>query len=99
MDFPILVNVAFVSSLAVVAAQQILKLKFIPATFANKYPVPTNILLSIAASIIAVVSNKQATPTGAVGWIALVAFVAVVAGIVYNTLLRNWTELRQMETK
>lgn len=96
-DFQFLVEVAMVSGLAVVAAQQILKLKIIPLAFANRYPVPTNILLSIAASIIAVVTNNQSTPDGALGWIVLISFTAVIAAIVYNNLLKNWAQLRQSE--
>lgn len=85
------------SALAVVAVQQILKLKFVPLAFANKYPVPTNILLSIAASVIVVWQDKVVEPTTWTQWVALVAVVAVVAAIVYNQLIGKWKELRETE--
>lgn len=85
------------SALAVVAVQQILKLKFVPLAFANKYPVPTNILLSIAAAVIVVWQDKVVEPTTWPQWVALVAVVSVVAAIVYNQLIGKWKELRETE--
>lgn len=95
MDFAAITGLA---ALAVVAVQQILKLKFIPVAFANKYPVPTNILLSIVAALIAVSSGEVATPNTWTQWVTLTATIAVVAAIVYNQLIKNWDELRAMET-
>lgn len=90
-------HVTAIASLAVVAVQQILKLNFIPLSFANKYPVPTNILLSIGAAIIAAWQSNS-HPTTWTGWVAFVAVIAVVAAIIYNNTLRNWKELRDTES-
>lgn len=96
MELTFFTQAAALAALTVVAVEQILKLKFIPWQFANKYPVPTNIILSIGASIVVVMMNL-AQPIDFGGWVLLVATIAVVAGIVYNTILRNWSELRAME--
>ena len=93
----LLSQVVALSALAVVAIQQILKLNIIPIAFANKYPVVTNILLSIGASIFIVWQNILKTPVGKSEWLLLVAVISVVAAITYNNLLRNWTELRSLE--
>jgi len=85
------------AAVGVVAAQQLLKLKFIPVTFANRYPVPTNILLSIVAAVIAVWKSNVVQPTVWTGWVSLVATIAVLAAIIYNQLIKHWTELRDME--
>lgn len=85
------------AALAVVAVQQILKLKIIPTGIANKYPVPTLIVLSIVAAIIVVWQGNMAHPTAWTQWVALVATIGVVAAIVYNSTLKNWPELRSIE--
>lgn len=90
-------KITALSALAVVAVQQILKLKAIPVSFANRYPVPTNIILSIIAALIAVWQSNMVNPTTWQSWTLLVATIAVVAAIVYNSTLRNWKELRDME--
>lgn len=95
MDF--FTHVVALSALAVVAVQQILKLKAIPIPFANRYPVPTNILLSIVASVIVVWTSKVHVPVAWTDWVLLVVTTSVVAAITYNNTLRNWTQLRQME--
>lgn len=85
------------AALAVVVLQQILKFKFVPVNFANKYPVPTNILLSIGAALYVVWQSDVPTPHVWTSWVQLVATISVVAAITYNMLLRNWTELRATE--
>ncbi|WP_241473757.1 hypothetical protein [Mycolicibacterium neoaurum] len=75
---------------AVVLVQEILKLNIVPGTFANRWPVPTNIILSIIATIVVVrpvwdVNNLPAL-------IAQIGTVAVVAAITYNQLLRSWVK-------
>jgi len=94
MDF--FTHVTALASLAVVAVQQILKLNFVPMGFANRHPVPTNILLSIAAAIIAAWKTSVA-PHSWTDWVLLIATVSVVAAIVYNSTLRNWAQLRSTE--
>lgn len=93
MDF--FTHVTMLTALAVVAVQQLLKLKFIPVAFANRYPVPTLIVLSIAGAII--VSWQTVWPTAWTGWVLLVSTIAVVAAAVYNFIIKNWTQLRSME--
>lgn len=89
--------VAATAAIGVVVVQQILKLKFIPVSFANKFPVPTLLVLSIIASLIAVFSVPVVAPTEWWGWVVLVVTIAVVAAIIYNNILKNWDELRATE--
>jgi|ERR1039458_5623613 hypothetical protein len=89
-------QVTFLASLAVVVIQQILKLKFIPIAFANRYPVPTVILLSIVAAVVVNWAGWQ-TAHGVGQWIVLFAKICVVAAIAYNVTLKGWTQLRTME--
>jgi hypothetical protein len=96
MELEFFTRTAGLSALAVVGVQQVLKLKFIPVAFANRYPVPTNILLSVLVSLI-VVWKSSLEPVVWQDWLLLIATVSVVAGIVYNTLFRNWNELRATE--
>lgn len=96
MDLAFFTQATALAAIAVVVVQQILKLKFIPVSFANKYPVPTNILLSVVASIVAVWQNGVNAVTWQ-DWVVLAFTVSVVAAITYNALLRNWTELRATE--
>lgn len=96
MDIAFFTQATALAAIAVVVVQQILKLKFIPVSFANKYPVPTNILLSIVASVVAVWQNGV-TAVSWQDWLVLAFTVSVVAAITYNALLRNWSELRATE--
>lgn len=90
-------HAAVLAGLAVMLVQQILKLKAIPVQIANKYPVPTLIVLSIVAAAIAVWTNNVAQPHSWTFWVQLVATIAVVAAITYNMTIKNWSELRSME--
>lgn len=85
MDFAMITALA---ALSVVAVQQILKLNVIPLYLANKFPILTNIVLSIIASIIVTWQTAvQLTTVGA--WIAYVGTVSVLAAITYNSTLKN----------
>lgn len=90
-------HVVVLGGLAVVLVHQILKLKFIPISFANKYPVLTNILLSIITAAVIVWQDMLATPLAWTDWIQLVVTVSLVAAFAYNMTLRNWPELRATE--
>lgn len=90
-------HITALSALAVVAVQQILKLKAIPIGFANRYPVPTNILLSVVAAVVVTWRDLVKQPQSWTDWVLLVATVSVVAAVVYNSTLRNWSQLRAME--
>lgn len=93
MDF--LSTSALLASGAVLLVQEILKLKIVPLTFANKYPVPTNIILSVIASIVIVHLKWSMHDVGTD--LAQLGSVAVVAAIAYNMLLAKWDDLRAME--
>ena len=81
-------QITALAALAVVAVQQALKLNVIPVYFANKYPVLTNVILSILASVF--VSYKTAIDLqGWAAWIAYVGTVSVIAALAYNMTLRN----------
>lgn len=84
------------AALAVVGIQQVLKLKVVPLDWANKYPVPVNIVLSVLAAFV-VTWQSSVQPADWTGWVTLVALISVVAAITYNMTLRNWSELRSME--
>lgn len=92
------VEVTALAALAVVAVQQILKLNVIPVYFANKWPVLTNVILSIVASVVVqfqtavnLVDWKQ--------WVAYAATVSVVAAITYNMTLRNSAAVQAVSNK
>lgn len=97
MDVAFFTHTVALAALAVVAIQQVLKLKVIPIAFANRYPVPTLILLSIGASIFVVWQSAVAMPTRWTDWLLLVATTAVVAAITYNNTIKNWVQLRSLE--
>lgn len=84
------------SALAVVALQEILKLKLVPLKWANKYPVPTLIVLSILASLVTV-WQTTVSPASWTDWLILVGTIAVTAAFTYRTTIANWAELREME--
>lgn len=91
-------QVTALAALSVVAVQQILKLNFIPVFFANKYPVLTNVLLSIIASV--VVSYKTAVAlVGWTQWVVYVATVSVVAALTYNMTIKNSEAVQRVSNK
>lgn len=91
-------QVTALAALAVVAVQQILKLNVIPVYFANKYPVFTNVLLSLLASV--VVSWQTAINLVTwTQWVSYVATVSVVAAVTYNMTLRNSDGVQQASNK
>ncbi len=96
----LLTQTALIAAAAVAVVQQILKLNIVPVAFANRYPVPTNILLSLIATVIV-----MSTAITQIGWSAenlplilrTFVIVAVGAAIVYNQLIANWKQLKQAE--
>lgn len=76
------------AALAVVVVQQILKLNVVPVFFANKYPVLTNVLLSIAAAVV-VEWSKLIALHSVVNWLAEIGVISVVAAITYNATVKN----------
>ncbi len=94
----IFTQITALAALSVVAVQQILKLNVVPLYFANKYPVLTNILLSIVASVVV----QYQTAINLVGWVAWVSYIAtvsVVAAITYNMTLKNSDALQAASDK
>lgn len=96
MDYFTQITVA--AGLAVVAVQQILKLNVVPVYFANKYPVITNVVLSVIASVI--VSWKTAiTLVNWLQWATYIATVVIVAAVTYNMTIRNSDALQKVSNK
>lgn len=91
-----LTQATLLAALAVVGVQQFLKLRIIPLGFANKYPVPTLIVLAVIAAAI-VVLQQGVVITAWTDWLILVASIAVIAALTYRTTLRDWQELRSLE--
>lgn len=89
-------EVTALAALAVVAVQQILKLNVVPLSFANRYPVLTNILLSAIAAVVVTWQTAVAL-VSVTEWVIYIATISVVAAITYNNTLRNWAQLRAME--
>lgn len=92
----IFLHAVALSALAVVALHQILKLKIVPLSFANKYPVPSLIVLSIGASLVAT-WKTAVQPHSWTDWLVLVATIAVSAALTYRTTIQSWAQLRAME--
>lgn len=92
-----LTHATFLAGLAVLLVQQLLKLNFVPNDFANRHPVPTLLILSAVAAVV-VVWQTNIHPVAWTDWLVLGASVALVAAISYNVSIKNWSELRAMET-
>lgn len=91
-------QITVAAGLAVVAVQQILKLNVVPLYFANKYPVITNVVLSVIASVI--VSWQTAiTLVTWLQWLTYIATVVVIAAVTYNMTLRNSDALQKVSRK
>ena len=91
-------EVTALAALAVVAVQQILKLNVIPLYFANKYPLVTNLLLSLIASIVVTWQTTVSLVTW-VEWVVYVATVSVLAAITYNMTLRNSDAVQRVSSQ
>lgn len=93
MEF--LSGAALTAATVVVLVHQVMKLQIVPIAFANRYPVPTNLILSLIATIFIVNPDWSFnnSPNILIQW----GTVAVVAAIAYNQLLRNWDQLKASE--
>lgn len=97
MEFELLAKLVVVSGISVSLVQEILKLRIIPLVFANRYPVPTNIVLSVIASVIALYTQGLLEVSS---WLTIgttVMATAVIASMTYNNLLDNWKQLKTLE--
>lgn len=91
-------QITALAALSVVAVQQILKLDVVPVYFANKYPVLTNVALSIVAA--AVVTWQTAVQLVDLGdWVAYVGTLSVLAAVTYNMTLRNSDPVQSVSRK
>lgn len=95
MDISI-VQVTLLAAGAVTIVHEILKLKVVPVAFANRYPVPTNIILSVLAAFIVKWQDLATLHTFA-QWATFIGLVAVIAAVTYNQLLGKSAELKSME--
>lgn len=93
MEF--LSGAALTAATVVLLVQEILKLKIVPLSFANRYPVPTNILLSIIATFLIVPVDWSFSNIP--NLLIQIGTVAVVAAIAFNQLLGKWSQLRESE--
>jgi hypothetical protein len=91
-------EITALAALSVVAVQQILKLNVVPVYFANKYPILTNILLSIVASVIVTWQTAVALVSW-VEWVTYVATISVLAAVTYNMTLRNSEGVQRVSSK
>lgn len=96
MEIVHLAQVALLAAGAVTVAHEILKLKLVPLAFANRYPVPTNIILSVIAALI-VKWQDLATLHSFGQWAAFIGLVAVIAAVTYNQLIGKSEELKSIE--
>jgi hypothetical protein len=98
MNMDYFAEITALAALAVVVVQQILKLNVVPVYFANRYPVVTNVVLSIIASVVVSYQTavKLVTPAD---WITYVATVSVLAAVTYNMTLRNSAHLQAASNK
>lgn len=92
-------HVTVLLALTVLASQQILKIIPLGFTaFANKYPVFTNIGISIVSTVVAATTNHIA-PKGWTGWVGAVALCALVAALFYNNTFGKSDTIKTLENK
>lgn len=92
-------EVTALAALSVVAVQQILKLNVVPLYFANKYPVLTNVLLSIVAAVVVTWQTTVVALVDWVDWVTYVATISVLAAITYNMTIRNSAAVQRASNK
>lgn len=73
------------ASAVVVIVHEILKLKVVPLAFANRYPVATNVILSVVTTLFLVPITWSLDNLGHL--LVQIGTVAVVAAIAYNMLV------------
>lgn len=86
---------AIAAAAVVLVVQEILKLRVVPLAFANKYPVPTNIALSIIVTLFMVPIEWSLDNLGYL--LAQIGTVAVTAAIAYNMLVSKSDEIKALE--
>lgn len=91
-------EITALAAISVTVVQQLLKLNAIPVYFANKYPLITNIALSIIASTVVTWQTAINLKTIA-EWVAYVGTVVVLSAITYNMTLRNSESVQRISNK
>lgn len=91
-------QITALAALAIVTVQQILKLNVIPVYFANKYPVLTNIVLSVVASVV-VTWQTAINLVGVGAWVAYVGTLSVLSAVTYNMTLKNSDGVQRVSNK
>lgn len=89
-------QVTLLAAGAVVVIQQVLKLNAVPVSFANRYPVFTNIALSILAAVY-VKWQDLVNLSGVNDWLVQVGLVAVIAAVTYNQLIGRSAAIKSTE--
>lgn len=97
MDLQFFVTLTVLSGFAVTIAQEILKLKIVPVPFANRYPVPTCLVLSVVASFVALWTQNALHVASWLEIAGTVGVTALVAAMTYNNLFSNWKQLKDIE--
>jgi hypothetical protein len=88
MEF--LAEAATLGATTVLIVQEIFKLKIVPLAFANKYPVPTNVMLSvIVAVLLAGLTGLEWKLANLTVLLQAIVLAAVGAAIAYNQLLEK----------
>lgn len=88
-DIQLFAQATALAAAAVVFIQQVLKLNVIPGTFATRWPVQTNVVLSlIAALVVSPINWSALVPAVVLDVLLQAGTIAVAAAIVYNQLVR-----------
>lgn len=93
---PFFNHITVLAGLGVFAVEQILKLKVVPVSIANRFPVVTNILLSVVAAVL-VAWQTGLSPNTLPEWALTVGVIVLVAAITYNLTFGKSKELPEGE--
>lgn len=85
---------ALSAAAVVVVVQEVLKLKVVPVAFANRYPVATNVILSVITTLFLVPITWSLDNIGHL--LVQIGTVAVVASIAYHALVKP-SAVRELE--
>lgn len=91
-------EITALAALAVVAVQQIIKLNVVPIYFANRFPLLTNVVLSLIASVV-VTWQTAVSLTTWVEWVVYTATISVLAAVTYNMTLRQSDAVQSVSRK
>lgn len=92
-------EITALAALSVVAVQQLLKLNVVPLYFANKYPVLTNVVLSVIAALVVTWQTTVVNLTDVWDYVVYIGTISVLAAITYNMTLRNSESVQRASSK